>query len=170
MYIINKNGGKETMRCPLCGSVDDKVIDSRLNLSGTNIRRRRECSNCAYRFTSYEKIEEKHLMVIKRDGRREPFDPDKIRRGIQTSLQKRPVSQRTIEEMVHDLEDEAAIMGISTHEVSARELGEKVLQKLFLNDLVGYIRFASVYRMFENVEEFINEIETMSTEQKTKNK
>ncbi len=153
------------MRCPICGSVDDKVIDSRQNLTGANIRRRRECLNCSYRFTSYERIEEKHLMVIKRDGRREPFDPEKIRKGLQISLQKRPVSQRTIEEMVHDLEDEAAVMGMSSHEIPAAEVGKKVLTRLYRLDLVGYIRFASVYRMFENVEEFIKEIETIGAEQ-----
>ena len=150
------------MRCPHCGSLEDKVIESRENASGTTIRRRRECLSCSYRFTSYEHIEEKPLMVVKRDGRREPFDLKKLERGVQKSLEKRPVSQEQVEEMLHELEDEAAIVGKSTHEISAKDLGEMVLRKLYALDRVAYVRFASVYRMFENVEEFVKEIEKLS--------
>ncbi|RKX74239.1 MAG: transcriptional regulator NrdR [Spirochaetes bacterium] len=150
------------MRCPLCGNLEDRVIDSRLNSSGTAIRRRRECAKCGYRFTSYEHIEEKNLMVIKRDGRREPFDILKLERGIQKSLEKRPVSQTNVEEIVHQIADDAAIKGRSTHEISSEEIGEMVLNNLYHLDRVAYVRFASVYRMFENVEEFIKEIEKLS--------
>jgi transcriptional repressor NrdR len=151
------------MRCPHCGSIEDKVIESRQNTSGTTIRRRRECLSCSFRFTSYERIEEKPLMVVKRDGRREPFDVAKLERGIQKSLEKRPVSQSAVEETLHQLEDEAAMKGKSSHEVLARELGEMVLSKLYTLDRVAYVRFASVYRMFDNIEEFVKEIERLST-------
>ncbi len=150
------------MRCPHCGSLDDKVIESRQNSIGTSIRRRRECTSCGFRFTSYEHIEEKPLMVVKRDGRREAFDLVKLERGIQKSLEKRPVPQAKVEEIVHEIEDEASMKGKSTHEVSAQELGEMVLAKLYALDRVAYVRFASVYRMFDNVEEFVREIEKLS--------
>ena len=151
------------MRCPHCGSLEDKVIESRQNTSGTSIRRRRECVACGFRFTSYEHIEEKPLMVVKRDGRREPFDINKLERGIQKSLEKRPVSQASVEEILHQLEDEAAMKGKSSHEIVAHDLGEMVLTKLYSLDRVAYVRFASVYRMFDNIEEFVREIERLSS-------
>ena len=150
------------MRCPLCGSNEDKVIESRQNTSGTVIRRRRECLNCAYRFTSYEQIEEKPLMVIKRDGRREQFDVDKLERGIRRSLEKRPVSNSEVERMLQELEDDAMLKGKSEHEIKSENVGEMVLKKLYNIDRVAYVRFASVYRMFEDVDAFINEIEKLS--------
>ncbi len=111
-------------------------------------------------------------MVVKRDGRREPFDISKLERGIQKSLEKRPVSQASVEEILHQLEDEAAMKGKSTHEIVAQELGEMVLAKLYGLDRVAYVRFASVYRMFENIEEFVKEIEKLSADlpQGTKSK
>ncbi len=150
------------MKCPLCESHEDRVIESRQNASGTSIRRRRECLHCGYRFTSYELIEDKKLMVVKRDGRRQPFDLAKLERGIQISLEKRPISQLTVEEILHEIEDEAAMKAKSTHEISSHALGEMVLAKLFEVDMVAYVRFASVYRMFENVDQFIDEIEKLS--------
>ncbi len=150
------------MKCPLCESHEDRVLESRQNASGTSIRRRRECLHCGYRFTSYEHIEEKKLMVVKRDGRRQQFDLTKLERGIQISLEKRPVPQLKVEEMLHELEDEAAMQAKSTHEITSRKLGEMVLSKLFDVDMVGYVRFASVYRMFENVDQFIDEIGKLS--------
>jgi len=138
------------------------VLESRQNTAGTSIRRRRECANCGYRFTSYEHIEEKKLMVVKRDGRRQPFDLNKLERGIQISMEKRPVSQVVVEEILHQLEDEASMQGKSTHEITSKELGEMVLEKLFDIDMVAYVRFASVYRMFENVDQFIEEIGRLS--------
>ena len=151
------------MRCPHCGSIEDKVIESRQNASGSSIRRRRECLDCNYRFTSYEKIEEKPLMVVKRDGRREVFDLSKLEKGIQLSLQKRPVSQKKIEQMIHSVEDEAIIQSKNTREIVSHDLGDIVLKKLFALDGIAYVRFASVYKMFKNVEEFINEIEKLSS-------
>jgi len=150
------------MRCPHCGGMDDKVIDSRQNSAGTSIRRRRECISCGYRFTSYEGIEEKPLMVIKRDGRREPFDRTKLERGIRKSLAKRPISQEAIEDLIHSIEDEAQMLARSSHEIESRTIGDMLLKKLYEIDRVGYVRFASVYKMFDNVEEFIKEIEFLS--------
>ena len=150
------------MRCPHCGHLDDKVLESRQNGSATTIRRRRECLACGYRFTSYERIEEKPLMVVKRDGRRELFNLQKLERGLRKSLEKRPVSQNTIEETLHAIEDEAAIRGKTSREIFTEELGEMILKRLFSIDKVAYVRFASVYRMFSNVDEFVREIEILS--------
>lgn len=150
------------MRCPYCGSLDDKVIESRTMANGENIRRRRECVSCGYRFTSYERIEEKPLMVIKRNDRREPFDSQKLEKGIQRALEKRPVSMMTIENIVSEIEDDAIMLGKSSREISTEKLGELVLQKLHGIDKVAYIRFASVYKHFENLEEFISEVNKLS--------
>ncbi len=150
------------MRCPHCGGIEDKVIESRQNASGTVIRRRRECIECGYRFTSYEHIEEKKLKVVKRDGRREPFDLRKLEVGIQKSLEKRPVSQEVVEQLLQSIEDEAMLKAKSSHEFSASEIGEMVLKKLYAVDRVAYVRFASVYRMFDNVDEFIRAIEDLA--------
>jgi transcriptional repressor NrdR len=146
------------MRCPHCGSRKEKVIESRHNANETIIRRRRECLDCGYRFTSYEKIENRPLMIIKRDGRREPFDPEKMERGIQKSLEKRPVSQDLIQDILHQVEDAAEMKAKSSREVNSRELGDLVLKALYKVDPVAYVRFASVYKMFDNVDEFIEEI------------
>ena len=147
------------MRCPLCGNDDDRVIESRANSTKTSVRRRRECLSCGYRFTSYEHIEEKQLMVIKRDSRREPFERQKLERGIQISLEKRPISQPTIESLVNEIEDEVAIQQAGSREIKTSIIGEMVLEKLYHLDKVAYIRFASVYKMFENVEAFKDELE-----------
>ena len=146
------------MRCPHCGSFDDKVIDSRTLANGDAIRRRRECSSCSYRFTSYERTEDKQFMVIKQSGRREPFDRTKIERGITRALEKRPVSQMNIERVTNEIEDKAAIMGKVNHEIDSATIGDLVLEKLASLDKVAYIRFASVYRHFENLDEFVQEI------------
>lgn len=149
------------MLCPHCNANNDKVVDTRSTSAGTSIRRRRVCLECGYRFTSYEHVEEKQLMVVKRDGRREPFDRQKLERGLQTSLEKRPVSQLLIEEIVHYIEDEAAIRQAGTYEIDSAQLGEMVLEQLAQVDKVGYIRFASVYKMFEDVEAFKRELDAM---------
>ena len=149
------------MRCPLCGENNDRVLESRSNSAGTSIRRRRECLACGYRFTSYEQIVEKQLMVIKRDGRREPFDPLKLERGIQTAMEKRPISQRAIEGMVHEIEDEISLREAGSREVETSSIGELVLAKLYELDRVAYIRFASVYKMFEDIESFKEEIDQL---------
>ncbi|MFP3042943.1 transcriptional regulator NrdR [Treponema primitia] len=149
------------MRCPHCGNFDDKVIESRTLANGDAIRRRRECNGCGYRFTSYERTEDKQFMVIKRDGRREPFAREKIERGVQRALEKRPVSQMSIENLINEIEDATAIMGKVNHEIAAAAIGDLVQQKLSALDKVAYIRFASVYRHFENVEEFVREIQKL---------
>lgn len=149
------------MRCPHCGSFNDKVVESRTLANGESIRRRRECIDCGYRFTSYERIEDKQFMVIKRDGRREPFDRAKIERGVQRALEKRPVSQMTIENLVNEIEDAVVIAGKANHEIPSTEIGELVLKKLGEIDKVAYIRFASVYRHFENLDEFVQEIQKL---------
>lgn len=129
---------------------------------GESVRRRRECLNCGYRFTSYEQIEEKLLMVVKKSGRREPFDLAKLERGIQRALEKRTIPQSQIEEIMLELENEAMMKGQLSHEISSAELGEMVLKILYKLDKVAYVRFASVYRKFENVDEFVKEIEELS--------
>ena len=149
------------MRCPHCGSMDDKVIDSRTLANGESIRRRRECISCGFRFTSYEKIEEKPLMVVKRDGRREPFERLKLERGVIRALEKRPVTQMSIENLLNEVEDEAAMQGKTSNEIPSHELGEMILGKLYALDKVAYVRFASVYRKFETMDEFIREIERL---------
>ncbi len=147
------------MRCPYCGSLNDKVIESRTLAHGDSIRRRRECVDCSYRFTSYELIEDKPLMVIKRDSRREPFDRSKLERGIQRALEKRPVSTIVIEDMISDIEDAAVMQSKETKEIESVLLGEMVLAQLYPVDKVAYIRFASVYKQFTNLEEFILEVQ-----------
>ncbi len=153
------------MRCPYCGSLDDKVIESRTMANGESIRRRRECVSCGFRFTSYEHIEEKPFMVVKRDGRREPFDRAKLEKGIDRALEKRPVSTNMIEQIVNEIEDEAYTKGKASREISTAELGELVLQRLHSVDKVAYIRFASVYKHFNNLDEFINEVNKLGGEQ-----
>lgn len=146
------------MKCPICSCIDDKVIETRLIGDGESIRRRRECISCGYRFTTYEQIEEKELMVIKRDGRREKFNIDKLNGGISKAIEKRPISQNTIEDLLHSIQEQAIIKAGDTHEISSLEIGEMVMEKLHSLDQVAYIRFASVYRQFEDIKEFIREI------------
>lgn len=153
------------MRCPYCGNLDDKVVESRMLGQGDCIRRRRECLSCGYRFTSYERIEEKPLMVIKRDGRREPFDRSKLERGIERSLEKRPVSMNAIENIVSDIEDAAVMSSKGFKEIKSTELGEMVLARLYAIDKVAYIRFASVYKKFNNLDEFIGEVQKIHGEE-----
>ena len=149
------------MRCPYCGSLDDKVLESRTMANGESIRRRRECVSCGMRFTSYERIEEKPFMVIKRDGRRQPFDLSKIEKGIERALEKRSVSSNTKENIINDIEDAAHLKGKSSREISTTELGEIILERLHTVDKVAYIRFASVYRNFEDLDEFISEVKKL---------
>jgi len=146
------------MRCPHCGNVEDKVIESRTLANGDAVRRRRECINCNYRFTSYEKIDERQFMVVKKDLRREPFDREKLERGVVRALEKRPFSPMQIENLVNEIEDETAILSKGSREISSSVIGELVLKKLSALDKVAYIRFASVYKSFNNLEEFIEEI------------
>lgn len=147
------------MLCPYCKSADDKVIESRQNSAGTSVRRRRECLSCKGRFTSYEQIEEKKLMVIKKDNSREPFDQAKVARGIKKSLEKRAVSVKQTDELLQSIEDEAEMIGKNSREITTGEVGDLVLKHLFKLDKVAYVRFASVYRAYSDVNEFISEIE-----------
>ncbi len=155
------------MKCPICGCIDDKVLETRLLGDASSIRRRRGCISCGYRFTTYEIIEEKKLMVIKRDKRREEFSIEKLSGGINKAIEKRPISRTVINEMLHSIEEEAIVRAGEDHEISSEEIGEIVMEKLHKLDPVAYIRFASVYRQFENVKEFIDEIKSLSSSRKT---
>jgi transcriptional repressor NrdR len=155
------------MKCPHCGNTDDKVLESRSLAAGASIRRRRECTACGYRFTSYERIEDKPLMVVKSSGRREPFNREKLERGLQRALEKRKISQLEIENILNEIEDSSMILSRAGNEISSHDLGEMVLKKLFSIDPVAYIRFASVYRNFTNLEGFISEIQTLTDEQRS---
>jgi len=150
------------MRCPHCGTVEDKVVESRTLANGDAVRRRRECISCGYRFTSYERIDETQFMVVKKDGRREPFDRGKLERGIERALEKRPFSQMQIESLVNEIEDATAILSKGSREIASTEIGDQVLKRLGAIDKVAYIRFASVYKHFEDLDEFIKEIKTVS--------
>lgn len=145
------------MKCPYCTKIDNKVIDSRLSKDGRTIRRRRECIECGRRFTTYEKLEEVLPMVIKKDGRREPFSREKIIKGIKKACQKRPISITKIEEFVDSLEIHFQELG--KKEVDSNEVGEKVISNLKRWDEVAYVRFASVYRQFRDINEFMAELE-----------
>ncbi|NLV48760.1 MAG: transcriptional repressor NrdR [Clostridiaceae bacterium] len=144
------------MRCPFCGHDEDKVIDSRPADEGAAIRRRRECIHCGSRFTTYEKVENLPLMVIKKDGSRQPFNRDKLIAGIQKSCEKRPVSTEQIEALVDDIESK--YQNSLKREVSSRDIGESVMDELKSIDEVAYVRFASVYRQFKDVSSFLNEL------------
>ena len=144
------------MKCPYCEENDNRVVDSRLSKDGLAIRRRRECNQCRRRFTTYEKVEEVLPMIIKRDGRREPFDRAKIEGGIFRACQKRPISVDKINEFVASLETYFQELG--RREIPSHEIGERVIDKLKDWDEVAYVRFASVYRKFQDVTDFMNEV------------
>jgi transcriptional repressor NrdR len=145
------------MRCPYCGHVEDKVVDSREAQDGLATRRRRECLGCGRRFTTYERIEEVLPPVVKKDGRREPFDRRKIVEGVQIACQKRPVSAEQIEALVSSVE--RSVMESGDREIRTTAVGEAVMERLKALDEVAYVRFASVYRAFRDVDEFMNELE-----------
>ncbi len=144
------------MKCPFCSFADTKVIDSRLGKEGNNIRRRRECADCGRRFTTYERVEETLPLVIKKDGRREPFDRQKIIGGIKRACEKRPVSIATIEKVVDGLE--VFFQECGDKEVDSSRIGEAVMKALHEIDQVAYVRFASVYRQFKDITEFMSEL------------
>ena len=144
------------MKCPLCSTLDTKVIDSRLNQTGDLTRRRRECPKCERRFTTYERVEEVMPLVIKKDGRREPYFQGKVIEGVKKACQKRSIETLKIEELVNRVEKEIQNEGLK--EIPARAIGEKVMVELHHFDKVAYVRFASVYREFRDVQEFVNEI------------
>lgn len=150
------------MRCPFCAAYEDKVIETRVSKDGTEIRRRRECEGCARRYTTYERIEESMPLVIKSDGRRQPFDRAKIERGLQASVAKRPVSREQIATLALEVEREIGELGVS--EIAARDVGERVLPRLKALDPVGYVRFASIYRDFRDLEGFEKELDALRSE------
>jgi transcriptional repressor NrdR len=154
------------MKCPFCGSSDDRVVDSRESREGEMIRRRRECVSCGRRFTSYETIEEIPYMVVKNDGRREAFDRKKLRAGLVKACEKRPVSPARLDAIVDEIEG-------NLHDTEERELptariGALVMERLRELDKVAYVRFASVYRKFEDVDEFLHELKSLIDRAETK--
>jgi transcriptional repressor NrdR len=151
------------MKCPYCGDTNNKVIDSRLSKDGNVIRRRRECLECERRFTTYEHVEEIPVMIIKKDGRRELFKPDKVRQGMQRACEKRKISMHDIEELIDELERDLRETG--EKEIPSRMIGEKIMAKLHKLDDVAYVRFASVYREFKDVNDFVSELKTLLTKQ-----
>ncbi len=147
------------MKCPFCNFMDNKVIDSRLSKDGDVIRRRRECIDCGRRFTTYERVEEMLPLVVKKDGRREPFDRNKILTGIKKACEKRPISITVIEKMVDSIE--AGFTDVGEREVKSTDIGEKVMENLHRLDEVAYVRFASVYRSFRDINEFMSELKDL---------
>jgi transcriptional repressor NrdR len=149
------------MKCPFCGYLEDKVLDSRSTREGEGIRRRRECLKCTRRFTTYEQVEDIPLMVVKKDLRRQPFDRSKVLKGMITACEKRPVSLALLEDAADEIE--RALHSSSEREVSSGEIGEMVIRKLKELDQVAYIRFASVYRQFEDVTQFKELVEVLES-------
>jgi transcriptional repressor NrdR len=147
------------MKCPFCGEIDNKVIDSRLSKDGAVIRRRRECIICGRRFTTYEHIEEIPVMIVKKDGRREVFSREKVRSGLQKACQKRNISINLIDEFLDELERDLRETG--EKEIPSNKIGEKVMAKLHEIDDVAYVRFASVYREFKDVNDFVSELKNL---------
>ncbi|MGD1816926.1 MAG: transcriptional regulator NrdR [Pleomorphochaeta sp.] len=154
------------MRCPNCSCDNDKVIESRSNQYGTSIRRRRECLNCGYRFTSYEKIEEKRITVIKKDGREEAFDLKKIERGIESCTDKLNIDEDVIKQVLENIEQNIRRQAGSKREIHSYQIGEETLKQLSTVNTVAYVRFASVYRAYEDIEQFIQEIERLNEKKK----
>lgn len=148
------------MRCVQCGSLKDKVLDSRMSKDGTSIRRRRECSDCGYRYTTYETIERTELQVVKKDGARQPLNREKLTRGLTKACEKRPVSMDLIDRAVEEILTELHHDNLS--EVPSSSIGSKVMDKLHHIDPVAYVRYVSVYREFGDVGEFIAEIQNLS--------
>jgi len=156
------------MKCPFCAHGENKVIDSRISKDGDAIRRRRECLGCGKRFTTYEYVEEVLPVVVKKDGRREPFDRMKIRSGIKKACEKRPISTDAIETLVDNVE--RACQDFQGKEIPSTAIGEKVMQELHALDGVAYVRFASVYRQFRDVSDFLDELKDLLPAKKDREK
>ncbi|MCK4396044.1 transcriptional repressor NrdR [candidate division WOR-3 bacterium] len=152
------------MKCPFCGSEDNKVTDTRPGKEGKSVRRRRECLACSRRFTTYEYVEKSPLLVIKRDGREEPFDRQKLLLGIMTAAHKRPVTRVEIEKIVDEIEEDFCDLGNLT--IPSKLVGEEVMKRLKEIDEVAYVRFASVYRDFKDKEEFLKEVNGLKNSSK----
>ncbi len=146
------------MKCPECNSIEDKVVETRESKDGKYIRRRRECLGCGKRFTTYEKIEGIPLMVEKKDGRREEFDLDKVRKGLYRAVEKRPISKKQIEQVALQVEEKVSDM---EKEISTKAIGQFIMDKLKSLDKVAYVRFASVYFDFRSLEEFMTELHSL---------
>lgn len=144
------------MKCPECENLEDKVVETRESKEGNYIRRRRECLRCGKRFTTYEKVEDVPLMVVKKDGRREVFDIEKVRKGLYRAVEKRPIPSKQIEQVAHQLEE---LINSSEKEIATRRIGEFIMEKLKALDKVAYVRFASVYLEFKSLEEFLSELQ-----------
>ena len=154
------------MKCPFCDEIEDKVVDSRMAKEGEVIRRRRECLGCKRRYTTYERIEESLPMVVKKDGRREPFDRNKILSGLKKACEKRPISITTIEALTDKIEKSVQEMGET--EVQSVAIGEEVMKALHELDQVAYVRFASVYREFKDIDQFMDELKALARERREK--
>lgn len=152
------------MRCPFCSHIEDKVVDSREAKDGDAIRRRRECLQCGRRFTSYERIDEIPYMVVKKDGKREPFERTKILAGLMRACEKRPISMSQLESIVDDVEK--LVQDSADRELATSEIGKMIMRRLKALDKVAYVRFASVYLEFEDVSEFMSELKNLVSAQR----
>jgi transcriptional repressor NrdR len=147
------------MKCPFCGNLEDKVIDSRTSREGSAIRRRRECLKCGKRFTSYERVEDIIPMVVKKDGRRETYERSKVLTGLKKACEKRPIGMETLETITDSIEKK--LIGLNVKEIPSTWVGEEVMSSLRELDKVAYVRFASVYRQFKDINELMNEVKTL---------
>lgn len=154
------------MKCPFCDTLEDKVVDSRMAREGGVIRRRRECLSCKRRYTTYERVEESLPVVVKKDGRREQFDRTKILSGLKKACEKRPISTATIEALTERIEKRIQEMGDT--EIQSRTIGEEVMRELHQLDQVAYVRFASVYREFKDIDQFMDELKALAHERREK--
>ncbi len=152
------------MKCPFCDELEDKVVDSRMAKEGEVIRRRRECLGCKRRYTTYERVEEILPMVVKKDGRRESFDRTKILAGLKKACEKRPISTATIEDVTDRIEKRIQEMGET--EIESRIVGEELMKELHQLDQVAYVRFASVYREFKDIDQFMDELKTLTQQRR----
>jgi transcriptional repressor NrdR len=152
------------VKCPFCDDVEDKVVDSRMAKEGEVIRRRRECLSCKRRYTTYERVEETMPVVVKKDGRREPFDRSKIVAGLKKACEKRPISTATIEAVADRIEKRIQELGET--EIDSPLIGEEVMKELSQLDQVAYVRFASVYREFKDIDQFMDEIKTLAQQRR----
>jgi transcriptional repressor NrdR len=162
MKLIIQLEGEFSLKCPYCGYEESKVIDSRPTEEGSAIRRRRECLECQHRFTTYEKIEAISLVVIKKDNSRQPYNRDKVLGGIMTACEQRPISTAQMEKLVDDIEGE--LYQSMRREIPSSEIGEKVMQRLRKLDEVAYVRFASVYKRFDDIHTFMQELNNLIKE------
>jgi len=152
------------VKCPFCDELEDKVVDSRMAKEGEVIRRRRECLGCKRRYTTYERVEEILPMVVKKDGRRESFDRTKILAGLKKACEKRPISTATIEDVTDRVEKRIQEMGET--EIESRIVGEELMKELHQLDQVAYVRFASVYREFKDIDQFMDELKTLAQQRR----